>query len=154
MNEKDLKKLSRQNLIDLIISQETRCENLMKRIEILEQHLRNREIPEKEPGSLVEASVAITRIFEDAQRQAEEYLSTVNQFNFEKQQEIREIDAECERKIQENDERCAKRERRAEEYVNAVSDKVQRLFSQYRALEESMQNVLLDVSSMELPPNN
>lgn len=149
MNEKDLKKLSRQNLVDLIISQNSRCENLQKRIEILEQHLRNREIPEKEPGSLIDASREILRIFTEAQQEAEQYLDVVNKFNLEKQAEINIIDAECARKIAENDSRCAVREKKAEEYVTSVSEKVQRLFSQYRSLEESMQNVLLDVSSME-----
>lgn len=149
MSEKDLKKLSRQNIIDLIISQKTRSENLAKRIEILEQHIRSKEIPNKEPGSIVEAGFAVEEIFRVAQREAEQYLETVNKFNLEKQAEIDLIDAECQKKIDETEVRCSKREKQAEEYVNTVSEKVQKLFSQYRSLEESMQDVLMDVSSMD-----
>lgn len=76
--EKDmLKKLSRQDLLEMLIESEKHVEQLEKELEEAKEQLRNRKIQIEESGSIAEAALKLNGIFEAAQAAADQYLENL-----------------------------------------------------------------------------
>ena len=74
MKEKDLRKLSRYQLLDLLVTQTERADELQKKLDELENELTLREFNMSQLGSLAEASLQISGVIEAAQESADMYL--------------------------------------------------------------------------------
>ena len=77
MNEKDLKKLNRTELLELFLEQCKRNEILEKELAEAREQLADREIKIANSGTLAEASLALTKIFDEAQKAADLYLANI-----------------------------------------------------------------------------
>ena len=77
MEDKELKKLKRAELIEMLFALRKRNEELMIENDVLKEKLESRIIKTKECGSLAEASLALTGIFEKAQEAADLYLENM-----------------------------------------------------------------------------
>ena len=77
MTEKDLKKLNRKQLLELLLQQTERAELLEAELEETKQKLNNRLIKEKEAGSIAAAALQLSGIFEAAQTAADLYLESI-----------------------------------------------------------------------------
>ena len=77
MADRELKKLSRAELIDIIYARKEREDDLSAQVAALEEKLAQREIQISRAGSIAEAALAINRVFEQAQAAAEDYLLSV-----------------------------------------------------------------------------
>lgn len=77
VNVKDLKKLKRSDLFELLVSQAKEIELLQARVNDLEVKLERREINLSEAGSIAEAALAISKVFDEAQAAANVYLNNV-----------------------------------------------------------------------------
>ena len=74
MTEKELKKLNRYQLLELLVMQTERADKLEKRVEELEKKLQDRSIRLSKLGSIAEASMQISEVFEASQNAADLYL--------------------------------------------------------------------------------
>lgn len=81
MQQNDLHKLGKTDLLTLIYKQEKKIQQLTKEVEELKQQLDDRTIKMKEAGSIAEASLRINKIFEVAQQAADEYLKSIKEVN-------------------------------------------------------------------------
>lgn len=81
MTDKELRRLSRQELMDIIYQMKKNEQKLQARLERAEQKLREREIHISEAGSIAEAALAVNGIFEAAQQAADDYLRSVKASN-------------------------------------------------------------------------
>ena len=77
MTEKELHKLKRAELLEMMLAQSREIEALRARIEQLETQLADREIRIQESGSIAEAALKLNGIFEAAQAAADQYLENV-----------------------------------------------------------------------------
>ena len=77
MADREPKKLSRAELIDIIYALKEREDDLSAQVAALEEKLAQREIQISRAGSIAEAALAINRVFEQAQAAAEDYLLSV-----------------------------------------------------------------------------
>lgn len=77
MADRELKKLSRAELIDIIYALKEREEDLSTQVASLQEKLADREIQMSRAGSIAEAALAINRVFEQAQAAADDYLNSV-----------------------------------------------------------------------------
>lgn len=77
MTKKELKKLSRADLLELLIEQSEELNELRARLTIAEESLKNREIAVSRAGSIAEASLILNGVFEAAQAACEQYLDNV-----------------------------------------------------------------------------
>lgn len=77
VNVKDLKKLKRSDLFELLVSQAKEIELLQARVNDLEVKLERREINLSEAGSIAEAALAISKVFDEAQAAADVYFNNV-----------------------------------------------------------------------------
>lgn len=79
MTDKELRKLSRAQLLELLLVQSRELDRLRDELADAKEQLENRELTMERCGSIAEASLALTQIFENAQRAADQYLENVKQ---------------------------------------------------------------------------
>ena len=77
MSKGDLHKLGKTELLQIIYEQEKQIASLKKEVEDLNKKINDRTIELEEAGSIAEASLRINKIFEEAQKAADEYLNSV-----------------------------------------------------------------------------
>lgn len=81
MNTHDLKKLSRADLLELLIQQSEEVEKLRTLLAESEKKLGQREIIMDEAGSIAEASLQLNGIFEAAQSASQQYLESIRLYS-------------------------------------------------------------------------
>lgn len=77
MTDKDFKKLSRLELVDIIYELQKRFLEKEKEIEALKAELEEKEIRISSSGSIAEAAIKVNDVFESAQAAADQYLQSV-----------------------------------------------------------------------------
>lgn len=78
MADRELKRLSRRELLEMLIAQGRENERLQAEITRLEELLSEREIHLSESGNIAEAALRLNGVFEAAQRAAEQYLENIS----------------------------------------------------------------------------
>ena len=74
MTEKELKKLNRYQLLELLIVQTERADKLQQQLEKAQERLNDKEIHMTVLGSIAEASLELSGVFVAAQKAADLYL--------------------------------------------------------------------------------
>ena len=74
MTEKDLRKLNRYQLLEMLIMQTERADKLQETLEAAESQLNDKEIRLTGLGSIAEASLQLSGVFDAAQTAADRYL--------------------------------------------------------------------------------
>ena len=77
MTDKELRKLSRAQLLELLLVQSQELDHLREELADAKEKLNHRELTMERCGSIAEASLALTEIFENAQRAADQYLENI-----------------------------------------------------------------------------
>lgn len=77
MNEKKLRRMRRTELLELMLAQGREIDRLNARVSELEAQVADRTVSIESAGSLAEASLKLTKVFEEAQRAADIYLHNV-----------------------------------------------------------------------------
>lgn len=77
MTDKELHKLKRSELLEIMLEQSKEITRLKQQLMLVEKQLKNRELAIKEVGSIAEAALSLSRIFEEAQEAADLYLENV-----------------------------------------------------------------------------
>lgn len=77
MTDKELRRLSRSELLEMLLSLTQENEKLKIRLEQAEDRLRDRRILIDKAGSIAEAALQLNNIFEDADRAVQQYLENV-----------------------------------------------------------------------------
>ncbi len=78
MNEKELRKLSRMDLLELLIMEGKKNRQLQEEIEKLKEELQNKQILIRESGSIAEAALKLNGVFEAAEAAAKQYLENIS----------------------------------------------------------------------------
>ena len=77
MTEKELQKKSRQDLLELLLEAEKENVSLREENEALRSELEERQLRLGKIGSIAEASLQVTNIFEEAEKAAKIYLQNL-----------------------------------------------------------------------------
>lgn len=101
MTDRDLRRLNRRELLELLIALEQENEALKEQVRRQEEQLQSREIEISEFGSLAEAALALNQVFESADRAAAQYLENIKRRSEQQKSEYDRIIAEAEEKVQE-----------------------------------------------------
>ncbi len=75
--DKELRRMSRSELIEVIYALEQDNQSLQKENEKLRSELNDKDIRIATSGSIAEAALSLNHIFEDAQAAADQYLSSI-----------------------------------------------------------------------------
>ncbi len=79
MKETDLRRMSRRELIEIIYAMKQRELALTQQLDQAREQLRQRELKLDQAGSIAEAALALSGIFEAAQNAADRYLAAISQ---------------------------------------------------------------------------
>ena len=79
MNNNKLRKISKKELLEILLSQAKRIEELEKELKETKEKLESKIITVNESGTLAEAVLKINGIFETAQKSADQYLFNIKE---------------------------------------------------------------------------
>lgn len=142
MTDKELRKLSRSTLLEMLVEQSRENDVLRSQIEQLQQQLSERQLKINRAGSIAEASLQINQVFETAQKAAEQYLENIRTLSnhqelickqmeedsIRKAQElIEETKSKCQAMEDKTARKCSKRTEEAERTWKEVQTKIQLL---------------------------
>ena len=77
MTDRELHRLKRAELLDLLLTQQEELERLREELAQTRAALEDRNLRKQEAGSIAEAALAVTAIFEQAQKAADLYLENI-----------------------------------------------------------------------------
>lgn len=100
MTEKELKRLSRAELLELLLIQTKETERLRVRLENARNQLENREIQIRDSGNLAEAVLAVNGVIDAAQAAAAQYLENIARMEAETQARCQKMLEEAEQEAQ------------------------------------------------------
>lgn len=81
MTDKDLKKLTRKQLLELLLEQTERADHLQTRLLELTDKLTDRTLIETSAGSMAKAALELSGVFEAADNAAAQYLANIKRLN-------------------------------------------------------------------------
>lgn len=91
MTDRELKQLKRRDLLQLLLESERERRRLSKELEELRAKLDERQFALDEVGSIAEASLRVSKVFEEAQKAADQYLENVRRVCDERDRKSREL---------------------------------------------------------------
>ena len=152
MTEKEIRRLTRAELLEMLIRQSQELQRAQKELKAAREALRSRQIALEEAGSIAEASLRLNGVFEAAQNACKQYMENIETLSRrqeavceQREQEsrkkaeelLKEAQAEADQTVQETEARCAEMLRKAEQESNAYWEKVSRkMESFYREHKE------------------
>lgn len=77
MTDKELRRLSRSELLEMLIAQIEENEKLKRSLEEAQTALSNRQIAIDQAGTMAEAAMYLNGVFEAADRAAQQYLENI-----------------------------------------------------------------------------
>jgi hypothetical protein len=99
MTDKEMRKLSRADLLELLIEQSQEVQQLRTWLQQAEEKLASRHLELCDAGSIAEAALRVNGVFEAADAAAAQYLENIRNLS-QKQEEIcLQMERECREKI-------------------------------------------------------
>ena len=146
MTDKELRRLSRSDLLELLLVQRKENEQLRCILDQTQAQLADRTIRLDNVGSIAEASLQLSGIFEAAQDSCQYYLDNIKRMNDQQteicQQMENETKEKCERMVEEA-------ERKAQACWENCSAKIKQLVDSFTGLQQAMDMY----SSLNSKPN-
>lgn len=106
MTEKELRKLKRSDLLEIMMEQAEEIEKQREELEKAREQLRERKLKLETSGSIAEASLAINNVIESAQTAADEYLASIRENQAASEREMEQAQKQAEEMIREARERA------------------------------------------------
>lgn len=130
MTEKELQKLRRVELLEMLFEQGKEVNELRKRIQELENQLQERTLCLARAGNIAEASLQINGVFEAAQAAAHQYLVSVESLSAHQEEMCAEMERQTEEKCiameKETRERCETLEKETEEKCRMMQEEAEK----------------------------
>lgn len=136
MTDRELKKLSRADLLELLLEQMKENEKLNAQLEEAWGQLADRKIELENAGSIAEASLRLNGVFQAAQDACAQYIENIEQLNTRQEQVCAQMERETREKC---DRMLADAESRSQAYWDDVSRKIKDLTSSYAELRTILQ---------------
>lgn len=97
MNEKELRKISRKELLELLLEQANRIVDLENELTKIRAKLEDKKIMLNEAGNLAEASLKITDLFQKTMETCKIYSDNIDELNSRIEKEVRKKYEEIEK---------------------------------------------------------
>ncbi len=134
MTDKELRHLSRTELLQMLLTQVEKNERLQAELDELKDQLEHRTAVFEQSGTLAEASLQLSGVFEAADRAARDYLAGIQSMNARQEEIEAEARKNADRIIAKADAYKAARIREADEYWEQVRAKVNNLMEAQQSL--------------------
>ncbi len=100
MTAKELKKLGRSELLEMLIAQSEENESLREQVLNLHRSLDERRFIIQKAGSIAEASLMVNKVFEAAEAAAQDYINNVRHLSERQSDVARRSESETDERIQ------------------------------------------------------
>ena len=135
MTDKELRRLSRSDLLELLLVQRKENEQLRCILDQTQAQLADRTIRLDNVGSIAEASLQLSGIFEAAQDSCQYYLDNIKLMNDQQAAKCQQMENETQEKC---DRMVAEAERKAQAYWENCSAKIKQLVDSFAGLQQAM----------------
>ncbi len=126
MTEKELRKLNRRQLLELLLAQTERADLLQKQLDDARKKLDDRTVAIVESGSLAEAALKLGGFFEAAERAAAIYEENLRQRAEQGSVVEAEASARAQAMVEEAERKCRELERAADEYCAKAQERIRK----------------------------
>lgn len=124
MTDKEIRKLNRLELLELMVTLSEENEILRKKVDALQKQVDEREIDIESAGSIAEASLELSGVFEAAQDAANRYLENIAKINTSAQKDADRMIAKAKRT-------CADMEQEAKKQVDEKWKSLKKMLDEY-----------------------
>ena len=107
VSSKDLRRLSRAELLEMLIAQTKEFDALKLKLSETEKKLSERDISVRKAGSIAQAALELNGVFEAAQRAADQYLENVRAQSSEHARRERELQERLDTMLAETKDKCS-----------------------------------------------
>lgn len=138
MTDKELRCLSRSELLEMLVAQMEENEKLKESLEKAQKALSDRKIMINQAGSIADAAIQLSGVFDAAQTAARQYLENIQRLSGEQEAVCRRMGADAQRKAEaicaEADAYSRKVRSKADAYWKQVSEKARALLRDQKSL--------------------
>ena len=142
MNQKDLKKLRRTDLLELLLEERRENEMLRNQLDEACKKLDDRTVKLENAGSIAEASLQLNGVFEAAESAAAQYLENIRRLSGERESVCQRMEAEARKKAEiiraEADEYSRSVREEVDKYQRHVLEKIQTLLKDQDGLHSRL----------------
>ena len=138
MTDKELRHLSRSELLETLTAQNKQIELMQAKIDELQAALDNRDIVIDRAGSIAEASMQLNGIFTAAQATADQYLDNIERIRHQTDAECARKRASCVARIREMQMHA---QQEMEEYLSIVSARMKELRADFPEMEQILADI-------------
>lgn len=131
MNDRELRRLNRKDLLELLIEQTKKTAELQNRVKQLELKLEEKQLNVSESGTLAEAALRISNVFSDADKAAELYLGNIRTNEAESSRILEEAKTKAEEILQDAEQTRLKKLDEANQYMGKVKNAIKRFLSEH-----------------------
>lgn len=124
MEERKLKKISKKELLEILLSQANKIDELEKELAKVKKQLDSKKLKYEDCGNLAEAVLKFNNVFETAQQAADQYLLNVQEKckKIEKDT-MKACEAEKDKIIKNTEKICNRKKKEAEKYLVTTARK-------------------------------
>lgn len=159
MTDKELRRLSRSELLEMLVAQAAENDQLKTKLEQAEAQLRNRRIAIDKAGSLAEAALSLNGVFQAAEAAAQQYLENIERISDQQDAICRDLKEQAKQEAaqirQEAQAYSQKVHAEADAYWKQVVGRSTKLLADQKALRElilSAGGVEMNEEQSELSP--
>lgn len=139
MTDRELQKLKRVELLQLLVEQSRELDALRRELEETKKQLADRELHMQEAGSIAEASMQLNGVFEAAQRAADQYLESIRYQSKHVEEKCAALEAttrlRCEQMVKEAEATVQQAQKDSDECWRDVKGKLEGFLQQQTALQ-------------------
>lgn len=144
MVNKELKRLSRRELVDIIYQLKKNEQDLQEEIDGLKKQLEDKHLKISNAGSIADAAVNVTDMFATAQKTADLYLQEIAVMKS-------ETEKECAKKVEDADKKVSEILAEGQRQLEKLNAHYQAEYKKWQKLrEENMQMLKKDESSEDI----
>lgn len=140
MEDRELRKMNRKELLELLIASEEENNQLKERLRQQAVQLQSRDLQVKNVGSIAEAALALNGVFESADKAAAQYLENIKRCSEQQQSIYDKIVSEAEQKAKtilgDAEKEKLTKINEADEYWKNLSIKLEAFYQSHVGLRE------------------
>lgn len=135
MTDKELRKLNRADLLELLLMLKKENDQLTRQVQQLQAQVDDRKIVVDKAGSIAEASLQLNGVFESAQAACGQYMENIEKLSARQEEVCRQM----ERQTRQNCERMiAEAKAQSQAYWDEYTARVQEFLKQYEPLRQEL----------------
>lgn len=137
MKDHELRRLSRSELLEILIAQTEESEQLKSRLQQAEAQLRDRQIAIDKAGTMAEAALLLNGVFDAAQDAAQQYLENVQHLSSQQEEVCRKAKEQAAKLVKDANHYSQQIHAKADAYWNQIAAKAAELENDHAALPET-----------------